>query len=256
MAATVPSFADKVIAITGAGSGTGRAYAIYPAHRGASLAISDLKKATVDEVAAEILNNRPSAKIAVSVVDVSKPNQVKSWIGQTIETFGRLDGAANIAGTSGLRETAPLGAQSDEGCNLILDVNLSGIMYCLREELQVLSEGGSIVNASSVLGLKSSPLPGGGPYIASKHGVLGLTKSAAKEYGYKNIRVNCVNPGAIDTPIMAPREGEEDPMQQLFPPIARMGSPGEVAQLIGFLLGDESRYITGTSVVIAGGPIC
>ncbi|GKT41308.1 levodione reductase [Colletotrichum spaethianum] len=256
MATTVQSFADKVIAVTGAGGGIGRATAIYLAHRGASLAISDLNKAAVDAVAAEVLLDHPSAKIFVSAVDVSKPSQVKSWIGKTIENFGKLDGAANIAGTLGLAETAPLAEQSDEGWNMILDVNLSGTMYCLREELQVLTEGGSIVNTSSVLGLKSSPLEGGGPYVASKHAVLGLTRTAAREYGHKNIRVNCVNPGAIDTPMMAPSETGQDLMELVAPPISRMGSPGEVAQLIGFLLGDESRYITGTSVIIDGGLLC
>ncbi|KAI9148977.1 3-oxoacyl-acyl-carrier- reductase [Paramyrothecium foliicola] len=256
MASTQP-FAGKVIAITGAGSGIGRATAIYLAQRGASLAISDVNNDTVDAVAAAILAQIPGTRIITSTVDVSKADQVKSWIQETIDEFGKLDGAANIAGTGGSREPIYLDAQTDDGWNFVLDINLSGTMYCLREELRALSEGGSIVNTSSVLGLRSSPLPGGGPYVTSKHGVLGLTRTIAREYGHKNIRVNCVNPGAIATPMMGSYDGQENPLPEYIqPPIARWGTPEEVAQLIGFLLGDESRYISGTSIVIDGGLLC
>ncbi|KAK6221210.1 ABA4 protein, partial [Colletotrichum tabaci] len=250
-------FATKVIAVTGAGSGIGRATAIYLAQRGATLAISDVNKASLDAVAAEILAEIPSAEVWTSAIDVSKADQVKSWISQTVAKFGKLDGAANIAGTAGREQQGdPVDAQTDIDWNFVLDVNLTGTMYCLREELQVLSEGGSIVNASSVLGLRGSPTPGGSPYVASKHGVLGLTRSVAREYGHKNIRVNCVNPGAIATPMMGSYHGQENPLPEYInPPITRWGTPLEVAQLIGFLLGDESRYISGTSVVIDGGLI-
>ncbi|KAM5350983.1 hypothetical protein ACJ41O_003706 [Fusarium nematophilum] len=255
-AVTLEPFAGKVIAVTGAGSGIGRATAIYLGHRGASLTLSDVNKTAVEKVAADIEADRPGVKIIASVVDVSNADQVKTWIDQAIGAFGRLDGAANIAGTGGPPGQGDLATQSDDVWRQILDINLSGVMYSMREELRVLSEGGAIVNASSVLGLRGAPFAGGSPYVASKHGVLGLTRTAAKEYGHKNIRINCVNPGAIDTPMMQPQDGEENPMTGIHPPIDRMGTPEEVAQLIGFLLGDESRYITGTSVVIDGGLIC
>ncbi|KAH7115458.1 3-oxoacyl-reductase [Dactylonectria estremocensis] len=253
---TLKPFADKVIAITGAGSGIGRATAIYLGRYGASLAISDVNKTAVDKVAAEIITDCPDAKVIASAVDVSEADQVKAWVDQAIDTFGRLDGAANIAGTGGPPSQTALESQSDAVWKLIIDVNLSGVMYCMREELRVLSDGGAIVNASSVLGLRSAPDAGGSPYVASKHGVLGLTKTAAREYGHRNIRINCVNPGAINTPMMQPQEGAENSISDIHPPIARMGTPEEVAQLVGFLLGEESRYITGTSVVIDGGLIC
>ncbi|KAJ4156439.1 hypothetical protein NW754_008070 [Fusarium falciforme] len=250
-------FANKVIAITGAGSGIGRATALYLGQRGASLAISDINKASVDAVAAAIHAEVPGAKVIASAVDVSKADQVKSWIEKTAAELGKLDGAANIAGTGGSEEPVPLDAQTDDGWNFVLNINLAGTMYCLREELRVISEGGSIVNTSSVLGLRSSPTPGGSPYVTSKHGVLGLTRTVAREYGHKNIRVNCVNPGAIATPMMGSYDGQQNPLPEYIqPPIARWGTPQEVAQLIGFLLGDESRYISGTSIVIDGGLLC
>ncbi|RGP66158.1 3-oxoacyl-acyl-carrier- reductase [Fusarium sporotrichioides] len=251
------AFANKAIAITGAGSGIGRATALYLGQRGASLAISDVNKTSVDAVAAAILAEVPSATVIASAVDVSKADEVKSWIEKTAAHFGRLDGAANIAGTGGNEEPVALDAQTDDGWNFVLNINLTGTMYCLREELRVISEGGSIVNTSSVLGLRSSPTPGDSPYVTSKHGVLGLTRTVAREYGHKNIRVNCVNPGAIATSMMGANDGEEKPLPEYIqPPINRWGTPHEVAQLIGFLLGDESRYINGTSVVIDGGLIC
>ncbi|KXH44275.1 3-oxoacyl-(acyl-carrier-protein) reductase [Colletotrichum simmondsii] len=249
------SFKNKNIAITGAASGIGRATAIYLASRGASLAISDVQTDALKAFAEELKTSNPGIHIEATVVDVSNPEKVREWIQDTKKTFGRLDGAANIAGT-GASSPVPLEAQSDQEWEFLLGINLSGTMFCLREELKHISDGGSIVNASSVLGLRSFPGHGASAYVASKHAVLGLTRNAAREYGHRQIRVNCINPGGIDTPMMQPKPGGADPMMGMLPPISRMGKPEEVAALIGFLLGDESTYISGTSVVIDGGLTC
>lgn len=190
MVASKP-FADKVIAITGAASGIGRAVAVYLANRGASLAISDVQRDALTNLSGELL--AAGARVESTVVDVSNPEQVKEWIDQTVKTFGKLDGAANIAGIGG-STVDRIEAQTDEDWKLVIDINLAGTMYSMREELGHMNDGGSIVNASSVLGLRSAPDTGGASYVASKHAVLGITRQAAREYGYRNIRVNCVNP--------------------------------------------------------------
>ncbi|KAJ0384028.1 hypothetical protein COL922a_009258 [Colletotrichum nupharicola] len=188
---TLKPFAGKVIAITGAASGIGRAVATYLAIRGASLAISDVQKDTLLNLATEL--SATGGRVEATVVDVSDSEQVKSWIEETVKIFGKLDGAANIAGTGG-STVDRLEAQTDKDWNLVLGINLSGTMYSMREELKHLTDGGSIVNASSVLGLRSAPEAGGSAYVASKHAVLGMTRQAAREYGHRKIRVNCVNP--------------------------------------------------------------
>ncbi|KAF4870263.1 3-oxoacyl-[acyl-carrier-protein] reductase FabG [Colletotrichum siamense] len=248
---TLKPFNDKVIAITGAASGIGRAVATYLATRGASLAISDVQKDPLLSLGTEL--SATGVRIEATVVDVSDSEQVKSWIEETVKIFGRLDGAANIAGTGGSTGDR-LEAQTDKDWNLVLSINLSGTMYSMREELKHLTDGGSIVNASSVLGLRSAPDAGGSAYVATKHAVLGMTKQAAREYGHRKIRVNCVNPGAIDTPMMAQAKAEDSGVYT--PPIPRWGQPEDVASLVGFLLGDESTYISGTSIVIDGGLTC
>lgn len=184
-------FAEKVIAITGTASGIGRAVAVYLANRGASLAISDVQKDALTKLSGEL--TAAGARVEATVVDVSNPDQVKDWIEKTVKTFGKLDGAANIAGIGGSMVDR-LEAQTDEDWKQVIDINLSGTMYSMREEFKHLSNGGSIVNASSVLGLRSAPSAGSAPYVASKHAVLGITRQAAREYGHRNIRVNCVNP--------------------------------------------------------------
>lgn len=190
MAALKP-FAEKVIAITGAASGIGHAVAVYLANRGASLAISDVQKDALTKLSDEL--SAGGARVEATMVDVSNAEQVKEWIEKTVKTFGKLDGAANIAGISG-STVDRLEAQTDEDWKQVIDINLSGTMYSMREELGHLKDGGSIVNASSVLGLRSAPDAGGASYVASKHAVLGITRQAAREYGHRNIRVNCVNP--------------------------------------------------------------
>lgn len=184
-------FAEKVVAITGAASGIGRAVAVYLADRGASLAISDVQKDALTKLSGEL--SAAGTRVDATVVDVSNSDQVRAWIENAVKTFGKLDGAANIAGISGSMVDR-LEAQTDGDWKQVIDINLSGTMYSMREELKHLTNGGSIVNASSVLGLRSAPDIGGASYVASKHAVLGMTRQAAREYGHRNIRVNCVNP--------------------------------------------------------------
>lgn len=184
-------FAEKVIAVTGAASGIGRAVAVYLANHGASLAISDVQKVALTELSREL--SAAGARVEATVVDVSNPDQVKHWMENIVKIFGKLDGAANIAGIGG-STVDRLEAQTDEDWKQVIDINLSGTMYSMREELKHLSNGGSIVNASSVLGLRSAPDVGAASYVASKHAVLGITRQGAREYGHRNIRVNCVNP--------------------------------------------------------------
>ncbi|GJC78872.1 levodione reductase [Colletotrichum liriopes] len=188
------TFAGKVIAVTGAASGIGRAVALYLGERGAFLALSDVQKEELEKVAADIVAAFPHAKAVASVVDVRNGNAVKEWISSTFKTFGHLDGAANIAGTGGNYSPTPLETQEDEDWNFVISINLTGVMMCLREELKVLADGGSIVNASSILGLQGGFSTGLSAYTASKHGVMGLTKMAAREYGHRNIRINSINP--------------------------------------------------------------
>lgn len=190
-AVSLKPFAEKVIAVTGAASGIGRAVAVYLAKRGETLAISDVQGDAMTKLSGEL--SAAGARVEATVVDVSNPEQVREWIEKTARTFGRLDGAANIAGISG-STVDRLEAQTDQDWNQVIEINLSGTMYSMREELRHLKDGGSIVNASSVLGLRSAPDAGGASYVASKHAVLGITRQAAREYGHRNIRVNCVNP--------------------------------------------------------------
>lgn len=180
-----------MVAITGAASGIGRAVAVYLADRGASLAISDVQKNALTKLSGEL--SSAGTRIDATVVDVSNSDQVRAWIENAVKTFGKLDGAANIAEISSSMVDR-LEAQTDEDWKQVIDINLSGTMYSMREELKHLTNGGSIVNASSVLGLRSAPDVGGASYVASKHAVLGMTRQAAREYGHRNIRVNCVNP--------------------------------------------------------------
>ena len=182
------SFEGKVVAITGAGSGIGLALTKLLASRGAKLALADNNQDALSKVYAEL--KEQGFPLIARAVDVSKASDVKDWIDETMHVYGRIDGAANIAGIemvfTNIEDTP------DDVWNKVLGVNLSGVFLCVREQVKVMQPGSSIVNAASLAGVMGRP--GLGAYVCSKHGVVGLTKTVAKEVGGKGIRVNAVAP--------------------------------------------------------------
>jgi NAD(P)-dependent dehydrogenase (short-subunit alcohol dehydrogenase family) len=185
-------FTNSVIAITGAASGIGLATAHLLASRGANLSLADVQKEALEKVKAEI-KGKYNVKVLVFPIDVRKYDQVEDWIAQTVKQLGGLDGAANLAGvipkSIGIK---PLAEQDFDEWEFVIGVNLTGVMHCLKAQLSVIKDNGSVVCASSIAGLTGRDR--NGSYAASKHGVLGLTRSAAKEVGTRGIRVNSICP--------------------------------------------------------------
>ncbi|KAF2801406.1 NAD(P)-binding protein [Mytilinidion resinicola] len=250
-------FAGKVIAITGAASGIGLSLATYLAIRDATLSLADINDAALATASASILAAAPGTKLITTAVNVRSAASVRAWISGTVEKLGPLDGAANIAGVLNKTHAGGFTAITevdDDEWDFLLAVNLTGVMYCMREELKVIKDGGSVVNASSIAGLHGAA--GGAAYTASKHGVVGLTKSAAKDptVASRGVRVNCFCPAMIQTP-MADLTMEIYPDYVPSNPLGRIGKAEEVASLAAFLLGDESRFITGVAYSIDGGEL-
>jgi len=186
------SLEGKVIAITGAASGIGLATAKLLASRGAKLSLVDVQQEGLD-AAASTIKEAGHPDVLTATVDVRNVAQVDDWIKQTVDKFGGLDGAANLAGVLGKNYgQAGIESENEENWEFLLGVNLTGVMHCLRAQLPRIREGGAVVNAASVLGLQGSA--GRAAYVASKHGVIGLTRTAAKEVGKRGVRVNCIAP--------------------------------------------------------------
>ncbi|KAL1905692.1 hypothetical protein Sste5344_008630 [Sporothrix stenoceras] len=249
----------KVIAITGASSGIAYATAHYLAKRGARLSLADINGEPLDKIAKEI-KAAHDVDVIVAQVDVRNAAEVQTWIDKTVAEFGRLDGAANLAGVIGKTiGKVPVSECDDDDWDLNIAVNLTGVMHCVRTQLNAISDGGSIVNAASIAGQIGRPYSAA--YAVSKHGVVGLTRSAAKEVGGRGVRVNCVAPGPISTPmnkaaqeISSRNLGKESDATRIA--LGRFGEPEEVAALVSFLLGDESRFVTGVTYSIDGGWFC
>ncbi|KAH7028984.1 3-oxoacyl-reductase [Microdochium trichocladiopsis] len=253
-------FDGKVIAITGGASGIGLATAHLLASRGAKISLADIQKDALDKTKADIEARISGAQVMTQVVDVRHYDQVDSWIKATVEKFGRLDGAANLAGViSKYISIKPLSEQDFEMWDFVIGVNLTGVMHCMRSQLRIMADGGAIVNASSIAGNTGRAC--NSDYTASKHGVIGLTRSAAKEVGGQNIRVNAICPGYIATPMVAKSKeiahGTADVQRDMsFIGLGREGKPEEVAKLIAFLLSDDASYISGANIAIDGAWNC
>jgi NAD(P)-dependent dehydrogenase (short-subunit alcohol dehydrogenase family) len=181
----------RVIAITGAASGIGLQVSKLAASKGAKLALADIQQEPLDKLVTEL--KAAGTEVVGTRVNVASCQEVDDWINATVSHFGTLDGAANLAGVEGGKKTAgPLSEISNEDWDFILSINLTGLMYCVRAQVRVMQEGASIVNAASIAGLMGRP--GICAYSVSKHGVVGLTKTVAKEVGSKGIRVNAIAP--------------------------------------------------------------
>lgn len=184
------SLKGRVIAITGAASGIGLATARLLASRGASVSLADVRQEALDAAVADLKKSIPNVKVHAKAVDVRKGPEVGEWLDETVKRLGPLNGAANLAGV------ACTGTQitntSDEEWDFVMDVNLKGVFNCIRAELQHMDKDASIVSTSSVAGMHGAERAAA--YSTSKHAVIGLTRSAAREVGARNIRVNCIAP--------------------------------------------------------------
>ena len=246
------SFENKVVLVTGAGSGMGLVTAKAFAEAGAAVVLADIHENAVRSVAEELVSaGHKAIAVRCNVADVA---EVAAMIEQTVSTFGRLDAAFNNAGIQSLPvETADASGEEFDRVNA---VNLRGVWNCMKYELRQMREQGSgtIVNNSSIGGLIG--LPGRAIYHASKHGVIGLTKSAALEYAARGIRINAVCPGAIETPMVADmivreRISQEDLLRDQ--PTGRLGRPEEIASAVLWLCSPGASFVLGVALPVDGG---
>jgi NAD(P)-dependent dehydrogenase (short-subunit alcohol dehydrogenase family) len=241
---------DKKAFITGAAKGLGRATAVALSASGYKTILTDIDPVTLAETKKIIENAGGSA--STYLLDVSDKKQIESVLIQAIKDEKKIDAFINNAGIGGVM--APFHEMKDEDWDNVIAVNLSSVFYCLKYQLKILLDqgGGNIVNVASLAGKKGVPL--GCHYSASKHGVIGLTKTAAVEYGSRNIRVNAICPSFIETDII---EAVPKPLLEFVAnfrvPLKRLGRPEEVANAIKFMLSDDSSYMNGHSLVLDGG---
>jgi NAD(P)-dependent dehydrogenase (short-subunit alcohol dehydrogenase family) len=246
------SMQGHVALVTGGSAGIGRAAALAFAREGASVAIGDVHVDAGQRVVEEI--EEAGGKALFVAADVSKSVDVRRLVDETISHFGRLDYAFNNAGTEG--DTGPTAECTPQNWEHTLAVNLTGVWLCMREEIprMLASGGGAIVNNSSVAGLVG--FAGIPAYVASKHGVVGLTKTAALEYATTGVRVNAVCPGVIGTEMITRfTHGDTTALAELreTEPIGRLGTPEEIAEAVVWLCSDGASFVTGQALAVDGG---
>ena len=246
-------FDGKTALVTGAAGGIGLATAEAFARAGASVVVADRDAAAVDRAAAAL---RAAGHDAIAITcDVTDSAQVEAMIARAVGTYGRLDAAFNNAGVNS--EAAALLDTGDEEFECVIGVNLRGVWNCMKAELRrMLPRGsGAIVNCSSIGGLKGSR--GRSAYSASKHAVIGLTRSAAIDYATSGIRINAVCPGIVDTPMagFVTRNHDPDIVRRMVAqePIGRFGAPEEIAAAVLWLCSPAASFMLGHAMVVDGG---
>jgi NAD(P)-dependent dehydrogenase (short-subunit alcohol dehydrogenase family) len=242
-------FEGKTAFITGAGSGIGRATAVAFAAEGARVVVTDRTEAALKETAEHV--KAACAEVLAIACDVSKPEEVEAAVTQAVQVFGRIDCALNNAGVE--NKATPLHEIELQEWDRILDINLRGTFICIKHEIaqMVRQGGGVVVNTSSGAGIRG--VPGGAAYAASKHAIIGLTKSAALDYAKQNIRVNAVLPGNIATPMMDRFTGGDIQKAIDLEPVGRLGKPEEIAEAVLWMCSDLGGFVTGASIVVDGG---
>ena len=244
------TFRNKVVVVTGGSSGIGKATALSFAQKGATVVVVDW----IENSETMSLLKKTGEKFLFIKCDVSKESDVKAMVEKTIKTFGRLDYAFNNAGIEG--KSAPTQDCTEENWDKVIGINLKGIWLCMKYEIpEILKQGkGAIVNCASVAGLVGfAGLPA---YVASKHAVVGLTKTAALENAKLGIRINAVCPGVIATPMidrLIKNDKEAEKQFAKMEPVGRFGSPEEVANAVVWMCSDEASFVTGHPMVVDGG---
>jgi NAD(P)-dependent dehydrogenase (short-subunit alcohol dehydrogenase family) len=238
---------NKTVLVTGAGSGIGRAAALALAAEGAQVVVSDVSIPGGEDTADQIIS--AGGKALFVRADVTRSADVAALIQTTVHTFGRLDAAVNNAGISGGMQSR-LHEFDEAAFDQVIGVNLKGVWLCMKHELPVMmaQNGGVIVNMSSVAGLIGAPSIG--LYSASKHGVIGLTRTAAAEYARFNIRVNALCPAFTDTPMVEPMDKARIVATN---PMRRLGKPEEIAAGVVWLCSDAASFVNGQALAIDGG---
>ena len=240
---------EKTAIITGAASGIGKSTAILFAKNDINVVLADINEFELEEVCKSITHS--GYKASFLKVDLAKPEEMKALVDFAIKTYGSLAIAVNNAGISG--EIKPIVDLSIDAWLQVININLNSVFYGMKYQIEAMLNGGegSIINVSSILGKVG--FAGSSAYAAAKHGLLGLTETAALEYSSKNIRFNTVGPGFIDTPML--RVLDETLRSQIssLHPIGRMGNPEEVAELIYWLGSDKSSFVTGSYYPVDGG---